>query len=111
MGIRTCNSPSSLRGGNANGIGIFWDMRGDDNYKVAAGTTLGRANIGSRGGLRDLFLNLGLFIDTGGNDTYPPALAFAGNNKMWTQRGTDEANPLPLVELGVGVDAEVGGND
>ncbi len=99
----------SLGGGNANGIGIFWDMRGDDAYKVAPGTTLGRANIGSRGGLRDYFLNIGLFIDTGGNDTYPPELAFAANNKMWKQRGTDETTPLPLVELGVGVDAEVAG--
>lgn len=97
----------SLGGGNANGIGLFWDFTGDDAYNVSAATTFGRANNGPRGGLRDFIRGLGLFIDTGGSDTYPAAYAFADNNRMWTQRGTDEANPLPLTELGAGIDCEL----
>ncbi len=96
----------SLGGGNANGIGLFWDFAGDDTYNVSAATTFGRANNGPRGGLRDFIRGLGLFIDTGGNDAYPAAYAFAGNNKMWTQRGANEDEPLPLTELGAGVDTE-----
>jgi hypothetical protein len=107
-GNDTYDAPNlSLGGGNANGIGVFWDFAGDDTYNVSAATTFGRDNNGPRGGLRDFIRGLGLFIDTGGNDTYPAAYPFAGNNKMWTQRGTDESNPLPLTELGAGVDTEV----
>src|SRR6266404_5716631 len=29
--------------GNANGIGIFWDMAGDDTYRTQGGTTMGGA--------------------------------------------------------------------
>jgi hypothetical protein len=93
----------SLGGGNANGIGIFWDVAGDDAYRVEAPTTLGRANIGSRGGLRDRMESLGLFVDTGGRDAYPTAKGFTGNGRSWTQTGTDEAHPLD-TERGAGID-------
>ena len=102
------NAPNlSLGGGNANGIGIFLDKMGDDTYNVTAATTLGRANIASRGGLRDYIKCLGLFLDTGGNDSYPADYDFARNNSLWTQPGTNTDNPLPEVELGVGYDVEV----
>jgi len=93
----------SLGGGNANGFGFFWDVAGDDAYNVTAETTLGRANIGSRGGMRDRMDTIGLFIDTGGKDTYPVAKAFAGNGRLWTQEGTDTEHPLD-VERGAGID-------
>ncbi|MDM7914342.1 MAG: hypothetical protein QUU85_03625, partial [Candidatus Eisenbacteria bacterium] len=93
----------SLGGGNANGIGIFWDVTGDDRYRVEAATTLGRANIGSRGGLRDRIESIGLFLDTGGRDSYPPSKEFAGNGRLWTQAGTDEEHPLD-TERGAGID-------
>ncbi|MFH1892607.1 MAG: hypothetical protein ABIK83_08000 [Candidatus Zixiibacteriota bacterium] len=97
----------SLGGGNANGIGIYWDKSGDDTYRVSASTTLGRSNIASRGGLRDHIFNLGLFLDTGGNDTYPTdeKFSFARNNAVWTQHGTNTEQPLE-VEKGVGYDCE-----
>jgi hypothetical protein len=93
----------SLGGGNANGIGIFWDKRGDDTYNPSGQITLGRANIGSSGYLRDHLLCLGLFLDTGGNDTY--SKPFAGNNTIWTQPGLSPDAPLE-AEKGVGLDGE-----
>jgi hypothetical protein len=93
----------SLGGGNANGIGIFWDKRGDDTYNPTGQITLGRANIGTRGYLRDHLLCLGLFLDAGGNDTY--AKPFAKNNSIWTQPGLKPDSPLE-AEKGVGLDGE-----
>lgn len=95
----------SLGGGNANGFGIFWDLAGDDDYRVEAETAFGRSNVASRGGLRDRMKNLGLFLDTGGRDRYPESKVFAGNDRLWTQGGTDMGNPLP-TETGVGLDTE-----
>jgi hypothetical protein len=101
------NAPNlSLGGGNANGIGIFWDKYGDDTYNVSAATTLGRSNIASRGGLRDYMMCLGLFLDTGGTDTYPAQYPFAKNDSLWIQHGTNTEKPLPKVELGVGYDTD-----
>jgi hypothetical protein len=94
----------SLGGGNANGVGIFWDKSGNDKYNVEAATTLGRANIGSRGSLRDHMLCLGLFLDTGGQDKY--SKPFAKDNLIWTQRGLNEEFPLE-TEKGVGLDTEM----
>jgi len=107
-GDDTYDAPNlSLGGGNANGIGIFWDKSGDDIYRVSAATTLGRSNVASRGNLRDNMLCLGLFLDTGGNDSYPAGdeYRFAANNRLWTQRGTNTDEPLE-VEKGVGFDCE-----
>ncbi|MBD3383021.1 MAG: hypothetical protein GF404_12605 [candidate division Zixibacteria bacterium] len=95
----------SLGGGNANGIGIFWDKRGNDQYFVEEATTLGRSNVASRGSLRDTFLNLGLFLDTGGEDVYPEEYEFAKNNSLWTQPGKNTDQPLE-TEKGVGYDCE-----
>lgn len=103
-GNDTYNAPNlSLGGGNANGIGIFWDKGGDDIYNVTAATTLGLANIGSRGGLRDSCLCLGLFMDTGGgSDKYPDGKK-AANNKCWFNPGADTINPIS-TETGIGID-------
>jgi len=94
----------SLGGGNANGVGIFWDKSGDDVYNVEAATTLGRANIGSRGSLRDHLLCLGLFLDTGGTDKY--SKPFAKDDSLWTQKGINVELPLD-AEKGVGLDVEI----
>lgn len=94
----------SLGGGNANGIGFFWDRGGRDTYRVTAGTTLGRANVASRGSLRDSILTIGVFLDTGGEvDKYPPEKSFAKNKSLWTQRGTNTDIPLD-TEKGCGGD-------
>jgi hypothetical protein len=94
----------SLGGGNANGIGILWDQASGNTYNVTAGTTLGKANIGARGGLRDYMLCLGLFLNTGGGrDTYPADKKFALDNHLWLQPGDDKTAPLAM-EKGVGLD-------
>jgi len=95
----------SLGGGNANGIGIFWDKSGSDTYQVTGNPTLGRANIGSRGSIRDRDICMGLFLDTGGTDYYPVSYPFAQNNTIWLQKGMDEKNPLP-TEIGIGLDKQ-----
>lgn len=94
----------SLGGGNANGIGIFWDASGDDRYEVQPSITLGRSNIGARGSLRERALCLGLFCDTGGKDIYPEGLPFARNEALWTQPGASQP-PMPR-EYGAGIDCE-----
>ena len=93
----------SLGGGNANGIGIFYDVTGDDTYQ-SSGTTLGRANYESAG-LRAIMLCLGVFLDTGGKDTYPANVSHSANNKVWTQPPPESA-PLTVMLKGVGVDVE-----
>ncbi len=94
----------SLGGGNANGVGIFWDKSGNDKYNVEEATTLGRANIGSRGSLRDHMLCLGLFLDTGGKDKY--SKPFAKDDSLWTQKGVNIELPLD-TEKGAGLDTEI----
>ncbi|MEJ5253203.1 MAG: hypothetical protein HPY54_14185 [Chthonomonadetes bacterium] len=104
-GNDTYRAPNlSLGGGNANGIGIFWDSSGDDRYIVSPSITLGRSNIGARGSLRERALCLGLFCDTGGKDTYPEGFPFARDNALWTQPGASQP-PMPR-EYGVGIDCE-----
>ncbi len=93
----------SLGGGNANGIGIFWDVSGDDRYAVEAATTLGLSNTDSRGGIRDRINTVGLFVDTGGRDSYPVSKGFARNGRLWTQAGADRTRPL-ATEKGAGID-------
>jgi len=99
----------SLGGGNANGIGLFWDKAGDDVYNSTANTTLGRANTAARGGLRDYINTIGLFLDTGGTDTYPLAypdsMRLFDNNRLWTRPGLNTEEPLE-TERGVGYDCE-----
>lgn len=106
-GNDTYEAPNlSLGGGNANGIGIFHDVAGDDTYQASAAMTLGRANTAAkRGHLRDAMLSLGVFLDTGGADTYPEKYDFAGNNKAWTQAGTNTKEPVE-IEKGCGLDCE-----
>ncbi|MFZ1684568.1 MAG: hypothetical protein WAU88_10620 [Candidatus Zixiibacteriota bacterium] len=90
----------SLGGGNANGIGVFWDWSGDDVYDSHGGTTLGRANA-SPGGAREYLGCWGLFIDGAGNDSYKEP--YTGNGKKWIGPKSDDKHPNGL-EIGVGVD-------
>jgi hypothetical protein len=90
----------SLGGGNANGIGIFHDHSGDDVYNTNAGTTLGRANVSTKGA-REFLHVFGIFIDGGGNDTYNEE--YAKNNSRWIGPKTDPEGDNPY-EIGVGID-------
>jgi hypothetical protein len=99
----------SLGGGNANGIGFFWDKQGDDRYNTTATLTLGRSNTLSRGSLRDYINTIGFFVDTGGNDqyrlAYPDSVPLFKNNTLWTRPGLIADPPL-ATEKGVGYDCE-----
>jgi hypothetical protein len=99
----------SLGGGNNNGFGFFWDKGGDDIYIVGNNTSLGRASLPEQPfSIRDRNLTLGVFLDTGGRDTYPTAIPQARENTLWTMA---ENNPPPLkVTRGAALDTGEVGN-
>ena len=82
--------------GDLCGIGFFWDRRGDDVYEVRP-TELGAPNgwnetpqMGAattgdpQRSFRDDLPTTGIFMDTGGNDTYP-AGGDAAQDHAWTR--------------------------
>lgn len=78
----------SLGAGNANGIGWLCELGGNDRY-VSKGLTLGKAAEAPVSGLRSRALTLGLFMDLGGKDSYPPESTWAGDGRKgvnWTGR-------------------------
>ena len=89
----------SLGGGNANGLGFLWDRSGDDVYSVRPSITRGRSSAPG-GGIRERNLTLGLFLDTGGKDTYPGDIPAAANGALWTM------GPADTSSRGAGLDAE-----
>jgi hypothetical protein len=99
------DAPSlALGGGNANGIGIFVDLKGDDQYRIRTNSAnLGRVNPFGKGTLREHAFCLGLFLDGGGNDSYPPTLDFAGNARNWIIWGVRNERPNES-QLGLGSD-------
>jgi hypothetical protein len=99
------NAPSlALGGANANGIGIFVDLAGDDLYQARSkDANFGRANPIGRGTLRERGFALGLFLDAGGNDSYPPSVEFAGNGRNWIVWALQNERPAES-QLGLGTD-------
>lgn len=97
----------SLGVAHANSTGIFVDGAGNDRYVFASLTcrALGAAVQHAWGNPRENLPNLGLFLDLGGVDAYPPHCARMGNDKLW-------AGPRvwPLLNLrseaGAGIDGE-----
>lgn len=90
-----------------NSTALFVDVKGNDRYEVsgAACRALGAAQISEWGGLREDLVNLGLFMDLGGIDTYPNGCKQARNNADWVGVRT-----WPLLRLrseaGAGIDGE-----
>ncbi|MCS7301547.1 MAG: hypothetical protein NZ556_08360 [Fimbriimonadales bacterium] len=99
------DAPSlALGGANANGIGVFVEMAGDDLYQARRNeANFGRANPIGRGTLRERALALGLFLDNAGNDSYPPNIEFAGNTRNWISWAVQNDRPAES-QLGIGVD-------
>jgi len=97
----------SLGAGNANGFGFFWDKAGDDTYAPSPGTApfFGGASTeaSARNSIRERNLTLGIFLDSGGNDTYPATFPLAQNNTLWTMPRTDAMFP---GQRGAGIDVE-----
>ncbi len=94
------NAPNlSLGAGNANGMGLFVDLYGDDEYLTHSGITLGRANAAFRGSLRDYMKTIGIFIDGDGKDKYSE---IGTNKKIWQQKPPLE--PPLKTEWCIGID-------
>lgn len=93
-----------LGSADVNGIGVFWDKKGDDTYLSFGEPAYGQSSVEGVSGLRELMLTLGLFVDGGGKDNYflvpekynqskleevdidPQNLLtnpIAGNNRIW----------------------------
>jgi hypothetical protein len=98
---RLCNG-----GGNANGTGIFWDVNGDDTYNCDGGACLGMPSAAKTGGLRDVMYTIGLFIDTGGKDSYSALFPFAGDNRSW-RWSADSPDTATPFNIGCGLDGEM----
>jgi len=90
----------SLGGGNANGMGLFIDCEGSDEYVTHGGITLGNASTASRGSIRDYMKTIGIFIDAKGLDRYTEPSA--KNHQTWQQKSQLEP-PLPTEKF-IGID-------
>jgi hypothetical protein len=89
----------SLGAGNANGIGILVEGEGNDTY-TSSGITLGNVSPGTVGSLREFALSLGVFMDLGGTDQFPPAAPWAKDGSRATnivRRG----NPVQTGQYGI----------
>ncbi|HEY9706139.1 MAG TPA: hypothetical protein V6C58_27130, partial [Allocoleopsis sp.] len=62
-------SYSTLGSADVNGIGVFWDKKGDDTYLSLPNLNYGSSQMESPG-LRDIMFTLGLFVDGEGEDKY-----------------------------------------
>lgn len=92
----------SLGGGNANGIGWLLELGGSDSY-TSSGITLGRASENPSESLRSKTINLGVFMDLGGQDSYPVGSAWAQNGSLIGQIITKGSTPRESA-LGVFLD-------
>ncbi|HLV80844.1 MAG TPA: hypothetical protein VKT32_11210, partial [Chthonomonadaceae bacterium] len=74
---------------------------------VRPSTTLGGASIEATGtnSVRERDLTLGIFLDTGGRDTYPAELPAAHNNARWSMADIGMKRALPVMR-GAGLDTE-----
>ena len=91
-----------------NSVALFLDGGGDDHYAVAtlACRALGASIISGWGDLRESFLNLGLFMDLGGSDSYPASCERGRNNATWpSPRFWSQLNLRS--EAGAGFDGEL----
>ncbi|MCK6439048.1 MAG: hypothetical protein L6Q71_02465, partial [Planctomycetes bacterium] len=124
---------TSAGSGNLNAIGLLWDRRGDDAYRlhvtvdpddkkkaeqtksdkviknkqnIGIGNSVKRE--GAMGSFRDRMLTLGLFLDTQGKDSYTVPMEFKDNrNGGWFADNTWWAQRNDELMLrGFGLDAE-----
>jgi len=94
-----------LGAASENGIAFFVDAAGDDAYAVDAGACLafGATHVGKWGTLRDDLPNVGLFMDLGGDDSYPAHCAHVGNDGAWAAPRQRPSRGL-RGEAGAGID-------
>lgn len=97
----------SLGVAHDNSTALFVDAAGDDHYQVTATAcrALGAAHIGTWGTRREDLLNLGLFMDLGGTDSYPAHCQSVCDNTSWRAPRAWPQLMLPS-EAGAGIDGE-----
>lgn len=71
----------SFGAGNANGIGWMLELGGNDSY-TSSGITLGKASENPAESLRAKTINLGVFMDLSGQDSYPSGSHWAQNGAL-----------------------------
>lgn len=98
----------SLGVAHDNSTALFVDAAGDDHYEVTATAcrALGAAHINTWGTRREDLLNLGLFMDLGGTDSYPAHCQQARNNTSWHAPRT-WGQLMLRSEAGAGIDGEL----
>lgn len=96
-----------IGGANENGTAIFVDAAGDDTYHVESGECLafGGAKVSHWGTRREDAVNVGLFFDLGGENTYHARRPGPGNDATWTWPRQHPGLAL-RSESGAGVDGE-----
>ncbi len=96
-----------LGGANDNSVALFMDVKGDDHYRVkdASCRAFGVAQIGRWGTVREDLLNLGLFMDLSGKDSYSDPCQGTGNDTEWSAKRTWPQLRL-RSEVGAGLDGE-----
>ena len=92
----------SLGCANENSISLFLDMQGNDRYNLSSTEALGRAQFSKFGTMREDQLNVGIFIDAGGNDEYPTVKG--RQNSLWVQQPSQGIKLKS--ELGAGIDGD-----
>jgi hypothetical protein len=92
----------ALGAGNANGAGFFGDSGGDDTYDAASALTLGNAALETLDDPGRLSRKTwGVFLDSGGMDTYTRMMPGpVRNDGVWSQR----IHPSAPSETGLGAD-------
>ena len=90
-----------------NGLAVFADLAGADRYELTASACLafGGSHLNSSNDLRASLPNIGLFLDLGGTDHYPPHCAYPGNNQQWQWSRAETAGGHP-AGYGGGLDGE-----
>lgn len=97
------NAPRlSLGTANNNSLAFFFELAGNDEYVVDSPHSLGRAQFSRWGTMREDRLNLGLFLDAGGEDQY--SSQHGRNNFLWKQKPSQGI--VLKSEKGVGIDGE-----
>lgn len=74
-----------LGAAHANSTGLFVEAAGNDRYAITASAcqAFGGAYQHAWGNARETLPNLGLFLDLGGNDSYPQHCTRTANDSLW----------------------------
>ncbi len=90
----------SLGAGNSSGIGVFIDCVGSDRYDNTRGTNnMGYATPNHASSIRSAIPGIGLFLELGGVDTYPPGRM--KNDDTWSSEPGEGATVVPGIGRGI----------